>query len=477
MTYDLKRIAATTDGSNLAARLVIVIQDSADRTEWQLAEFTTLENKGAENYVHADSGGKRTPLRLQAPAGAQQLSATQSADRDAPKEPVATESGAVVLSDPLPPGKSLIITASYSLSAEPPLDLSRTLPLPMDEIVVLISNPNGKMVSSGFKATGTETIGGMNFQHFELKNAPAGQKIPIQAELPVSPSFLSAQLMLILRAQERDGYYDAIEFLHVQNDGSEDFSETDHDGNPIGLHIHLPKGAREVQAGGPAGRPLQTRVDNTGVSVIEPLPPGVTTVELAYSVPVDSPLDLSRSFHIPVSEIRAYLENPGAWIASPLFMMEGAETVHGSGSGAPAMRVNVFTRRGVPIGESVPIQTHFLGAAAPRSEGVPILLTALIGAFALAVGAAVGSWISQSRASNKKAPVENAPPHDPQPTGEWNRFGAKDLAAMKRLLLEHIAELDAQRERNALSRGAHRQMRQEAKTRLAGVIERMEAGS
>ena len=244
----------------------------------------------------------------------------------------------------------------------------------------------------------------------------------------------------------------------------------------IGLHIHLPKGARGVQAGGGGGKPIETRVDDTGVSVVDPIPPGTTTIELAYSAPADSPLDLSRSFHIPVSEIRAAVENPRAWIVSPFFTMQGSQSIHGGGSGAPSMRVNLFTRRNIPFGGEVPIKVEFLGGAASSSEGIPTLLAVLIGALALTVGGAVGSWISQSRASNRNAAEEPAPPA-PRPSEELGRFKARDLAVMKRMLLEHIAELDAQREQNALTSAAHRQMRGDAKARLARVIEQQEAAA
>ena len=473
MTYDLKRVAATSDRADLATRLVIAIHDSGDRSSWRLAEFITIENKGAENYVHADPNGRRIPLRLETPAGAAELSGERQKDDSGASTPLQTDERDALLNDPLPPGQTLI-TYSYSLSAQPPLNLSRTLHLPMDEILVLIENPNGRILSDGFESTGSQTIGEALFQRFELKNAPAGQKMPIQAELPVSPSFLSAQLMIMLRAAEKDGFVEAVEFLHVLNNGTEDFAETDHDGVPIGLHIHLPEGARDVQAGGAGGQPIETRVDETGVSVVNPIPPGTTTIELAYSMPVGSPMDLSRSFHIPVSEIRAGLENLRAWIVSPFFIMQGSELIHGDGSGAPPMRINLFTRRNIRFGRSVPIRVEFFGGADSGSKGVPIFLAVLMGALALTVGGAVGSWISQSRALNRKTTEEPAPPPR-RPTEELKRFKAGDLAVMKRMLLEYIAELDAQREQNALTGAAHRQMRDEAKARLARVIEQQEA--
>ncbi len=467
MVYDLKRVAATSDNAELATRLVIAIHDSGDRGSWRLAEFITIENKGAENYVHADADGKQIPLLLDAPAGASELSGQRQAI-DGASTPLQIDEMGALLNDPLPSGQTLI-TYSYNLSAEPPLDLSRTLHLPMDEILVLVENPNGRVVSDGFESTGSQTIGGATFQRFELKNAPAGQNIPIRVELPS----LSAQLMIMLQAAETDGFVEAVEFLHVQNSGSEDFSETDHDGNPIGLHIHLPEGARDIKAGGAGGRPIQTRTDETGVSVVDPIPPGITTIELAYSMPVGAPIDLSRSFHIPVSEIRAALENSRAWIASPLFIMQGSESIHGDGSGAPTMRVNLFTRHNIPFGSPVPIRVDFFGGAASSTEGVPVFLAALIGALALTVGGAVGSWVSQSRSLNKRTAEEPEPP--PRPMEKLKRFKAGDLAVMKRMLLEQIAELDAQREQNALTGAAHRQMRDEAKARLARVIEQQEA--
>lgn len=469
MTYDLKRVAATSDRADLATRLVIAIHDSGDRSSWGLREFITIENKGAENYVHADPNGRRIPLRLETPAGAAELSGERQEGGSGASTPLQTDERDALLNDPLPPGQTLI-TYSYSLSAQSPLNLSRTLHLPMDEILVLIENPNGKVLSNGFESTGSQTIGEALFQRFELKNAPAGQSIPIQVELPS----LSAQLMIMLRAAEKDGFVEAVEFLHVQNNGTKDFAETDHDGVPIGLHIHLPEGARDVQAGGAGGQPIETRVDETGVSVVNPIPPGTTTIELAYSMPVGSPMDLSRSFHMPVREIRAGLENLRAWIVSPLFIMQGSELIHGDGSGAPPMRINLFTRRNIPFGRPVPIQVEFFGDAGSDSKGVPILLAVLMGALALTVGGAVGSWISQSRALNRKTTEEPAPPPR-RPTEGLKRFKAGDLAVMKRMLLEYIAELDAQREQNALTGAAHRQMRDEAKARLARVIEQQEA--
>ncbi len=235
MTYDLKRVAATSDRADLATRLVIVIHDSSDRSSWGLRELITIENKGAENYVHADADGRRIPLRLETPAGAAELSGERQEGGSGASTPLQTDERDALLNDPLPPGQTLI-TYSYSLSAQPPLNLSRTLHLPMDEILVLIENPNGRVLSDGFESTGSQTIGEALFQRFELKNAPAGQSIPIQVELPS----LSAQLMIMLRAAEKDGFVEAVEFLHVLNNGTEDFAETDHDGVPIGLHIHLP---------------------------------------------------------------------------------------------------------------------------------------------------------------------------------------------------------------------------------------------
>ncbi|MDE0020881.1 MAG: carboxypeptidase-like regulatory domain-containing protein [Candidatus Poribacteria bacterium] len=469
MTYDLKRVAATSDRADLATRLVIAIHDSGDRSSWRLAEFITIENKGAENYVHADADGRRIPLRLETPARAAELSGERQEGGSGASTPLLTDERDALLNDPLPPGQTLI-TYSYSLSAQPPLNLSRTLHLPMDEILVLIENPNGRVLSDGFESTGSQTIGEALFQRFELKNAPAGQSIPIQVELPS----LSAQLMIMLRAAEKDGFVEAVEFLHVQNNGTEDFAETDHDGVPIGLHIHLPEGARDVQAGGAGGQSIETRVDETGVSVVNPIPPGTTTIELAYLMPVGSPMDLSRSFHMPVREIRAGLENLRAWIVSPFFIMQGSELIHGDGSGAPPMRINLFTRRNIRFGRSVPIRVEFFGGADSGSKGVPIFLAVLMGALALTVGGAVGSWISQSRALNRKTTEEPAPPPR-RPTEGLKRFKAGDLAVMKRMLLEYIAELDAQREQNALTGAAHRQMRDEAKARLARVIEQQEA--
>ena len=246
MTYDLKRVAATSDSAGLTTRLVIAIHDSGDRSSWRLAEFITVENKGAENYVHADADGRQIPLRLETPAGAAELSGQHQVSETS--MPLQTDERGALLNDPLPPGQTLI-TYSYHLSTLPPLNLSRTLHLPMDEILVLIENPNGRILSDEFQSTGSQTIGGIAFQRFELKNAPAGQSIPIQVELPS----LSAQLMIMLRAAEKDGFVEAVEFLHVQNNGMEEFTETDHDGVKIGLHIHLPKGARDVQAGGAGG--------------------------------------------------------------------------------------------------------------------------------------------------------------------------------------------------------------------------------
>ena len=184
MTYDLKRVAATSDNADLATRLVIAIHQSGDRSAWRLAEFITIENNGAANYVHTDADGRPIPLRLGTPAGALEISGQLQAV-DGTSTPLQTDEKGAFLNDPLPSGQTLI-TYQYNLSALPPLDLSRTLPLPMDEILALIENPNGRVLSDGFESTGSQTIGGAAFQRFELKDAPAGRNIPIQVAAAVA---------------------------------------------------------------------------------------------------------------------------------------------------------------------------------------------------------------------------------------------------------------------------------------------------
>ena len=289
-----------------------------------------------------------------------------------------------------------------------------------------------------------------------------------RADTASDPSKIQAGLTVVLPPSEGGGQVEVIEFLDITNNGDSPYTETDHDGAPIGLHVHLPQVAHAVSV---QGEELQTRIDATGLSIVDPLKPGRTLVTISYHFESAQTVDLSRSMHATLTEVRVLAGNPAYTVTSPAFSRGEPATIHGEsyityqrGPAASHTNVDIKVRRGsAPAAGAVSVRPS--GAADTGS----IVLLLLVGAISLMAGGALGAWVMQSR-SGRQAGVPASGGFDP---GFVKGLKASDLIALKDAHLEMIAHLDEQRESKTLSAAAHGRVRDEYKARLGAIMERL----
>ncbi|MAF12670.1 hypothetical protein CMK11_19650 [Candidatus Poribacteria bacterium] len=282
------------------------------------------------------------------------------------------------------------------------------------------------------------------------------------------PGDIQAGLTVVLPPSEGGGQVEVIEFLDITNNGDSPYTETDHDGAPIGLHVHMPQVAHAVSV---QGEELETRMDATGLSIVDPIKPGRTLVTISYHFESAQTVDLSRSMHATLREVRVLAGNPAYTVTSPAFPRGEPATIHGEsyityqrGPAASHTNVDIKVRRGSASAGGAVTATPS-GAADSGS----IVLLLLVGAISLMAGGAIGAWVMQSRRSGH----DGTPASGGIDPGFIRGLKASDLMALKDAHLEMIAQLDEQRESKALSAAAHGRVRDEYKARLGEIMERL----
>ncbi|MBT3268987.1 carboxypeptidase regulatory-like domain-containing protein [Candidatus Poribacteria bacterium] len=289
-----------------------------------------------------------------------------------------------------------------------------------------------------------------------------------RADTASDPADIQAGLTVVLPPTEGGGQVEVIEFLDITNNGDSPYTETDHDGAPIGLHVHMPQVAHAVSV---QGEELQTRMDSTGLSIVDPIKPGRTLVTISYHFESAQTVDLSRSMHAALTEVRVLAGNPAYTVTSPSFTRGEPATIHGEsyityqrGPAAPHTLVDIKVRRG-----SAPASSGVTARPSGAADTGSVVLLLLVGAISLMAGGAIGAWVMQSRRSGPAgAPVSGG--FEP---GFIKGLKASDLMALKDAHLEMIAQLDEQKDSKALSAAAHSRVRDEYKARLGVIMERL----
>jgi|SaaInl4_135m_RNA_FD_contig_31_2462247_length_1912_multi_7_in_0_out_0_2 hypothetical protein len=291
-----------------------------------------------------------------------------------------------------------------------------------------------------------------------------------RADTTTDGALIHVGLSVVLPPTDGEGQVQVIEFLDIMNDGDSAYTEQDHDGNPIGLHVHIPDVAHAVTVD---SQEIQTRVDETGLSIVDPIQPGRTLVTISYHFEAAQTADLSRSMHAAAREVRVMAGNPAYTVSSAGFTRGEPADIHGE-------QYATFQRGPVDAYTNIDIQVRRTGARAsagtsrsqPSSGGAEansMVLLLLVGAISLMTGGAIGAWVMQSRRpSGGGMPASGG--FDP---GFIKSLKASDLMALKDAHLEMISHLDEQHESKELSGGAHRRVRDETKARLGAIMERL----
>lgn len=282
-------------------------------------------------------------------------------------------------------------------------------------------------------------------------------------------SKIHATLTVVLPPSEGGGQVEVIEFLDITNESDSAYTETDHDGQPIGLHVHMPQVAHAVSVQGDG---IESRLDATGLSLVNPIKPGRTLVTISYHFGSAQTADLSRSMHVTLSEIRVLAGNPAYTVSSPGFSRGEPATIHGEeyityerGPAASHTIVDIRVRRGASATPG-----RLGGSASSGStESNSLVLLLLVGAISLTTGGAIGAWVVQSR----RAVPTGGPGGGGFDPGFIKGLNASDLMSLKDAHLEMIAHLDEQHEAKNLSGPAHRRVRDEYKARLGTIMERL----
>lgn len=284
-------------------------------------------------------------------------------------------------------------------------------------------------------------------------------------------SKIHASLSVVLPPTEGGGRVEVIEFLDITNDSESAYTETDHEGQPIGLHVHMPSVAHEVAV---QGDEIQTRIDATGLSLVDPIKPGRTLVTISYHFEAAQTADLSRSMHAALREVRVLAGNPAYTVMSPGFTRGEPASIHGEeyityqrGPAASHTNVDIRVRRGAAAGSGAVSRTS--GGAAGNS----IVLLLLVGAISLTTGGAVGAWVMQTRRATPAGTMSGSAAGGGFDPGFIKGLKASDLMALKDAHLEMIAHLDEQHEAKNLSGPVHRRMRDDYKARLGAIMERL----
>jgi len=290
-----------------------------------------------------------------------------------------------------------------------------------------------------------------------------------RADTTTDGEVIHVGLSVVLPPTDGGGQVQVIEFLDIMNESESAYAEQDHDGNPIGLHVHIPHVAHAVSVD---NKDIQTRIDETGLSIVDPLQPGRTLITLSYHFEAAQTADLSRSMHAAVREVRVLAGNPAYTVSSPGFTRGESADIHGEA-------YITFQGSPVPAYTNIDIRLRATGAAAsPRPSASPtttgsdsnaMVLLLLVGAISLTTGGAIGAWVMQSRRpAGGSIPASGG--FDP---GFLKGLKASHLVALKDAHLEMISHLDEQHEAKELSGGAHRRVRDEYKARLGAIMERL----
>jgi hypothetical protein len=287
------------------------------RIDWQgrglrVVESLTIRNASPRTvYVPAEARGTGVPaLRVQLPVGAEEFMMPHARE----PEGVEHRDGEVAFWGPLYPGEQ-DLSFSYLIPASgETVDIAATFPSGAERIEVLI--PAGGPTPSGEQLVEKEAkaFDGRSFRVFEGPALAPGERLALSLQVPearVDPDSLEmAEARLLLSLDDAALEVREIHVLEVEGDTGVTAAE----GKSL-LQIHLPEASENLRFATDAVGLVLEPLSGGGVEVGGVAPPGESTVQISYRIPVrGSSIDLIRSFEQGVPLLGILLADTGRLI-------------------------------------------------------------------------------------------------------------------------------------------------------------------
>jgi len=287
------------------------------RIDWHGAGLRVIESLAIRNasqhtvYVPAEARSAGVPaLRVHLPVGAEEFAMPHARE----PEGVEHRDGEVAFWGPLYPGEQ-DLRFSYLLPASgETVEIAATFPSGAERIEVLI--PDGGATPSGEQLVEKEAqvLDGRSFRVFEGPALAPGERLALSLRVPearVDPDALEmAEVRLLLDLD--DAALDVRELHVLEVEG--DTGVTAAAEKPL-LQIHVPEDSESLRFASDAAGLVLGRLPGGGVEVGGIAPPGESTVQVSYRIPVrGSSIDLTRSFEQGVPLLGVLLADTGRLI-------------------------------------------------------------------------------------------------------------------------------------------------------------------
>lgn len=170
----------TSDASALNIERLHVFFDQVDPQTMRVAELVIMSNSGDKTIVPSAPGKPIVDFPL--PAGYKNL---QFQDGELGGRYVKTDNGFGDTTNIYPGQGSYQVLLAYDMPYNGKLQLSQTLPLTADAVVILVPEQSFKIKGANLTAAGTRDVQGTQYQMYNMSGLQAGQ----QLDLTVSNSF------------------------------------------------------------------------------------------------------------------------------------------------------------------------------------------------------------------------------------------------------------------------------------------------
>jgi hypothetical protein len=278
----------------------------------RVVESLTIRN-GSPRTVYVPAEGRSTgapALRAQLPLGAEEFMMPHARE----PEGVEHRDGEVAFWGPLYPGEQ-DLSFSYLIPAQgETVDIDAAFPSGAERIEVLV--PAGGPTPSGAQLVEKEAklFEGRSFRVFEGPALAPGERLAFSLRVPearVEPDVLEmAEARLLLTLDDAALEVREIHVLEVEGDTG----VTADEGKSL-LQIRLPEASESLRFASEAASLVLERLPGGGVDVGGVAPPGESTVQVSYRIPVvGNSVDLIRSFDGRVPLLGIFLADTGRLI-------------------------------------------------------------------------------------------------------------------------------------------------------------------
>lgn len=262
-----------------------------------------------------------------------------------------------------------------------------------------------------------------------------------------------------------DGAVSITEELQVENQNDLPF-QTVHDGNPVGLHLGLPRGHEGFQSR--TSHELAVNPATNQLMMTTPLPPGQLKFSYAYILHVeDTELDLSRLLQFDTEVL--YIVVPEQFNFRPQskrFSEERREAIHN-------LIYNIYNNpesEPFPAGARADLTLKF-GVASQETSADLGQIALIAVAAALAGGFFVAALFMLRGASRNKPTDADNTLENAKPDASWLRkLNDEDLEHVRVARLEFITYLDNARENQRMSERVYNRLRGEQTERLSATL-------